>query len=386
MRHSSLLLAIATMMSLASSAVSYPTGYDQLYLMLSWSNDARSMALGDGIVCVPDGFHNDALLNPSFAGITDGWYFSANTHLTLIAHEDGAFFTSSMRSSGYGANLPLERGQFQKFQIGAAISHFIHAQFSLVRNDVREVDTIWGSEPWNPFLTEEVKSELFALTVSIRPYHFCAVGITGKYFESRYHFDDKVYHYKGSRNGTSYDVGASLLNLFPKSTYKLKLSEKSHFYSKFRDTVHAGINCSISLRDFGPRSKYPVALGPYHDLPTTFKASISYVPVKSDQITVELFAGFAQNFKGTYQEDFWEFQYADVSDAVEVTLVNLVRLRLSTFQSDLNDCNAWGLSVGPNWCQLEYAQIKDLGIITDNFTSGNDGRRVLSLTINHRFK
>jgi hypothetical protein len=380
-----LFLAIVIGLSFAEPVLAFPDDYDQLYLLLSWSKDARSMALGDGIVVVPDGYHNDALLNPSFAALTNGWYFSANTHLTLVDDRYGPFFTSSHRGSGYQTNLPLDAAQLQKVEVGASLPHHIGVEFSLLRNYVRETMPLLGAPPSNPTVIQRVNSELYGLTISFRPLRCFAIGVSGKYFESRLSYDDKVYHYKWSHNGTSYDVGASLINLFPRLSFQPQLGIERHFYSRFRDTVHAGINAAVSIRDFGPRSTYPVPLGPYHDLPTTFKASISYLPIKSNVITIELFGGFAQNYKGTYQEDFWDFAVADLSYAVELTALNLVRFRLSTFQSDLNNCNGWGVSVGPNWCQVEYAQIKDLGILTDNFATGVDGREVLSLTLNYSF-
>lgn len=369
----------------------YPSNYNELYMLLSWSNDARSLSLGEGIITVPDGYHNDALLNPSFAAFTRGIYFSANTYLQLVGQRGSIAFVSSRRGEYYLLGSDgLDRAQFQKLQFGISLPMNLATQFSLVRHDIRNPGTVLirineGGVPSLVTSAETVKSTLYALTVSFRPIRLLALGVTGKYFRSQYAYSVEPYRSEWSLEGYSFDVGASVLNLLSTATFKPRLSGSRHFYSRFRDSVHAGFSAAVSLRDFGPITSYYSAW-PTRDLPTTFKSSVSFVVMSTDELSAEVFLGFAQNFRGTWKEDFWDFTHADRSAACELTFFSLARVRMSGFQSDLNWGNGWGISIGPSWCQLEYANDTDQGVLTDDWVGLNDGRKVISMTLNYPFE
>jgi hypothetical protein len=364
----------------ATVLAQFPTGYDQMYLLLSWPHDARAMALGDGIVAAPDGYHNDALLNPSFASFTKGLYVSANTYTRLVNGQNLSFISSKV-SSTISGDGNLDKAQFQRLQIGTQLPLKTAMQFSFVRNYVREIDRSYTGNVLDWEIIEDTRSELYGLTISVRPTAWFAIGATGKYFVSHYRFEDDNSGW-WSHSGTSFDVGACALNLFPGLTWEPRISQTLHGYAKFRGQVHRGMSASVSLRDFGPKCNYGQSFGHYNELPTTLKGTISFVPVCSDELSVELFGGFAQNYRGSYRERFWDLSYADRAGAIEVTLVNLIRIRFSDFQFDMDWSNAWGISLGPPGLQLEFAQRCDLGILTDHFTSYNEGRSVLSLTAN----
>lgn len=363
----------------------YPEGYEQLYLMLTWPNDARSLALGHGIITTPDGYHHDALVNPSFASLPKGIYVSLNTHVELIHYHD-LYFANSHFVEGWPAGSDLDDAALQKISLGITPLRWIGVQFNYVRNHASASIPVVGDTLEDEGI-QTAYTGLYAITVAAGAARKYSVGVTAKYYAQENRWDHNAYHRDQVHSGWSYSVGASFSDLLPQLTWHPVLSHSRHSYARFRGERSEGISLAFVVRDFGPATdiRDPRAwFFPFKaDPPTTIGASLSYLALKSDELSLEVSCGFAQNYRGTYKENFWDLQFADYALASEVTLFNLARLRWSAFRYDLNKSNAWGISIGPPSFQIEYAEMVELGLLSDWHRSYNDGRRILSITVNH---
>jgi hypothetical protein len=378
----------------------YPNGYDKLYLVLTSPNNARSLALGNGLIGITDGDHTDAWSNPAFAALAKGTFISASTYSELV-HWDQMQFRSSQFASSYELlDDKFDQAKLQNVSLGVVIADRVGLQFNRASNYVVDSSALYSiveDSIYSLPCHERLAMDVYSFTAAVRLTAWASVGFSGRYYRSENIW--RVWYGElddGSTSGNSYDVGCYIRDVLPRLTLRQKLRGGKHFYDRFATDRKGGLSAGAVLRDLGSTTPFysprwdvveldygHVSLRNYRaELPTTFRLSASYLILQGNELCLELLAGVSQNYRGPYEESLWDLGHSDYAVASEITVCNLVRGRLSYYRLDMNRSNAWGLSVGPPWCQLAYGQTRDLGLLTDGKAAPEDMRSIVSFNLN----